>query len=83
MGHITQTLRRSNISGPSVEEARILGASSFICDRDPEYAMIELGHLERIIDESMDCSYEKNVKIASFLMEDDRARKPTLFLGAV
>ena len=63
-----------SMSGPSAEQARRLGATSFHGTTDPTEAMVWLEELEKVLDEGMQCPDEDRVRIAGFLLGGD-ARK--------
>lgn len=61
----------TNLSGPTIEQPKELGAVTFEGITDPLIALTWLAMFENILQEGVHCPYEDKVKIAGFLLEGD------------
>ena len=74
VSQLTRALGSSSSSGPTVEQARRLGAVNFDGIQGTAVAMKWLSDMETILEEGMQCPDEDMVRIAGFMLTDD-ARK--------
>lgn len=68
---LAQTLGKGGFFGPSVEQARRLGATTFKGSTDPSEVLSWLVGIEKVLKEGMQCLNENKARIARFLLKDD------------
>ncbi len=68
LGRLVESLSVTAQPSFSVEQARRLGATGFVGATNPEGASVWLSELEKVLDEEMQCSDAKKLRIAEFLL---------------